>query len=69
MLMEGQNNIVKMAILTKAIYTFSVIPIRIPTQFFKDMKREIFKFIWRGKTNKQTNKQANGKNQPQNKTE
>ena len=37
-------NIVKMAILSKAIYRFNAISIKIPTQFFKDRG-----FIWKGK--------------------
>jgi hypothetical protein len=38
-----------MAIMLKAIYRFSVVPIKITTQFFIELEREICKFIWNNK--------------------
>jgi hypothetical protein len=42
-------NIVKMAILSKPIYRFSAISIKIQTQFFTDLDKETLNFIWKNK--------------------
>jgi hypothetical protein len=44
-------NIVKfLAILTKAIYRFNTIPIKIPTKFFTKLDRANLIFIWKNKS-------------------
>ena len=55
----GRANIIKMSRLPEPIYTFNVIPNKIPRAFFTELDKIMQKFIWKH------TKSMNSQNEPE----
>ena len=65
----GRINIVKMSILSKAIYRFKASPIKLPAVFFSELEQIISQCVWKYKKNSNGHsnlekKEWNWRNQP-----